>query len=83
MPENFHQEFETVKDSPDFVLLFDWYFTTRNLLQKNQKLPLLKIIQEHLPQWIHLYQFEAPKDVKHIDPPYRAKYQVWNLCQRL
>ncbi len=83
MPESFHGEFEEIKDLPGFGQLFDWYFTTRNLLQKNPELPLLKVIGEHLPHWIHLYQFEAPKDVKHIDPPLRAKYQVWNLCQRL
>ncbi|HXH29673.1 MAG TPA: hypothetical protein VNJ01_02560 [Bacteriovoracaceae bacterium] len=83
LPESFHGEFDSVKELADFARLFDWYFTTRNLVQKNPKLPLLGLISENLPHWTHLYQFEAPKDVKHIDPPFRAKYQVWNLCQRL
>lgn len=82
-PEVFHGEFETLKDKPEFEKVFDWYFTTKQLLQKNADLPLMKMIEEYLPHWIHLYRFEVVKDVKHIDPPYRAKYQVWNLCQRL
>lgn len=83
LPENFQGEFEVVRDTENFEKLFDWYFTTKQLLQKNPELPLMKMIEDYLPAWIYLYRFEAPKDVKHIDPPFRAKYQVWNLCQRL
>ncbi len=83
MPEEFHGEFETVRENPVFDALFDWYFTTKQILQKNPELPLIAMIESYLPQWVLLYNFEAPKDVKHIDPPFRAKYQVWNLCQRL
>jgi tRNA nucleotidyltransferase/poly(A) polymerase len=83
LPESFQGEFEDIRVSKDFDLLFDWYFTTKQLLQKHPDLPLMKMIGEYLPNWIHLYRFEAPKDVKHIDPPLRAKYQVWNLCQRI
>lgn len=83
LPEAFHGEFEEVRDTTEFEKVFDWYFTTKHLLQKNPELPLLKMIEEYLPEWIHLYRFEPVKDVKHIDPPYRAKYQVWNICQRL
>lgn len=83
LPENFQGEFEVIRDSENFEKLFDWYFTTKQLLQKNPELPLMKMIEDYLPAWIYLYRFEAPKDVKHIDPPFRAKYQVWNLCQRL
>ncbi len=83
MPEEFHGEFEEVRERPAFEELFDWYFTTKQILQKNPDLPLTAMIDSYLPQWMHLYKFEAPKDVKHIDPPFRAKYQVWNLCQRL
>ncbi len=83
LPEHFQGEFEEVRATDNFEKLFDWYFTTKQLLQKNPELPLLKMIEDYLPIWIYLYRFEAPKDVKHIDPPLRAKYQVWNLCQRL
>jgi hypothetical protein len=83
LPEAFQGEFDEFKNTPSFEKLFDWYFTTKQLLQKNPDLPLMKMIEEYLPNWIYLYRFEAPKDVKHIDPPFRAKYQVWNLCQRL
>jgi hypothetical protein len=82
-PEFFQTEFDEIKDKEDFEILFDWYFTTKQLLQKHPKLPLLSMIEKYLPAWIHLYRFEVVKDVKHIDPPLRAKYQVWNLCQRL
>jgi tRNA nucleotidyltransferase/poly(A) polymerase len=82
-PEIFQGEFEIVRDKPEFEKLFDWYFTTKQLLQKNPELPLMAMIETYLPEWIYLYRFEAPKDVKHIDPPFRAKYQVWNLCQRI
>lgn len=83
MPEEFHGEFEEVRESENFLKLFDWYFSTKQLLQKNPEMPLMRMIKEFIPEWIYLFQFEAPKDVKHIDPPFRAKYQVWNLCQRL
>jgi hypothetical protein len=82
-PQDFQGEFSVMKDSTDFEKLFDWYFTTKQLLQKNPGLPLIKIMSQYLPHWVLLFQFEAPKEVKHIDPPLRAKYQVWNLCQRL
>lgn len=83
LPEIFHGDFEAVLELKDFETLFNWYFTTKHLLQKNPELPLMSMIQQYLPEWIHLYRFEPLKDVKHIDPPKRAKYQVWNLCQRL
>jgi hypothetical protein len=82
-PEIFHGEFDEIKDKAEFEVLFDWYFTTKQLLQKNPNLPLLAMVENYLPAWIHLYRFEVVKDVKHIDPPLRAKYQIWNLCQRL
>lgn len=83
MPETFHGEFEVVRELPEFQQLFDWYFSTKQLLQKAPALPLLEMISEFLPAWIHLFRFEAVKDVRHVEPPLRAKYQVWNLCQRL
>ncbi len=82
-PEDFHGEFEEIVMKQEFVELFDWYFTTKQILQKHPQVNLLKMIEEFLPEWIHLFRFEPVKDVKHIDPPLRAKYQVWNLCQRL
>lgn len=83
LPETFQGEFEVVRETPEFLRLFDWYFSTKQILNKSPGLPLLEMIEEYLPNWIHLYRFEPVKDVKHIDPPFRAKYQVWNLCQRL
>ena len=82
-PEHFLGEFAAVCLILEFDLLFDWYFTTKQLLQKNPTLPLLKMVEDYLPLWAHLYHLDPLKDVKHIDPPLRAKYQVWNLCQRL
>lgn len=82
-PELYQGNFENVRDTEEFEKLFDWYFTTKQIMQKNPELPILNMVQEFLPEWIHLYRFEAPKDIKHIDPPYRAKYQVWSLCQRI
>ncbi len=83
LPEKFQGDFEIILKDAEFDLLFNWYFTTGQLLGKDSTLPLLKLIEEYLPAWIHLYRFEAVKDVRHIDPPLRARYQVWNLCQRL
>ena len=82
-PEEFQKDFDDLKNDSGFKNLFDWYFTTKQLLQKNPDLPLMEMIEEFLPNWIYLFRFDPPRDVKHIDPPYRAKYQVWNLCQRL
>lgn len=83
MPEKFHGNFEEVINDVNFNILFDWYFTTRNLLHKTPSLPLLQIIQDQIPIWSCLFKWDLPQDVKHIDPPLRAKYQLWNLCQRL
>lgn len=82
-PEDFHRDFEVVAGEKEFLELFDWYFTTKQIMQKHPQVNLLKMIEDFLPEWIHLFRFEPVKDVKHIDPPLRAKYQVWNLCQRL
>jgi hypothetical protein len=82
-PETFQGDFTEIRNEGVFERLFDWYFTTKQLLQKYPELPLLRMIEDFLPHWIHLFRFEPLKDVKHIDPPFRAKYQVWNLCQRL
>lgn len=82
-PEIFQGDFDKICESENFEHLFSWYFTTKQLLQKHPDLPLMKMIEDYLPEWIYLYRFEIPKDVKHIDPPLRAKYQVWNLCQRI
>lgn len=82
-PEDFHGEFDEIVQQESFNDLFDWYFTTKQILQKHPQVNLLRMIEEYLPEWILLFRFEAVKDVKHIDPPLRAKYQVWNLCQRL
>jgi Poly A polymerase head domain len=83
MPEEFHGEFEEVIELKHFESLFDWYFNTKHLIQKYKTIPILEMIEKYVGHWIHLYQFEVIKDVRHIDPPKRAKYQVWNLCQRL
>ena len=82
-PEEFQGEFEVIRETKNFDLLFDWYFTTKQLISKNPNLPLMKFIETELPDWVHLYRFEPLKDLKHIDPPQRARYQLWNLCQRL
>jgi len=82
-PESFHGEFQDNLGKDEFLSLFQWYFSTKQLLQKHSELKLLILIEKNLSHWIHLYKFELLSDVKHIDPPLRAKYQVWNLCQKL
>jgi Poly A polymerase head domain len=76
-------EFESIHPKVEFQKVFDWYFATKQILQKSPELPLMKFIQDHLPGFSYLLTFELLKDVKHIDPPLRAKYQVWSLCQRI
>jgi hypothetical protein len=82
-PEKINGEFDRIKDRPDFLAIFEWFNATRQLAQKSPDLPLLKIIQDHLPFWIKLFQLPLSKDLQSIDPPLRARYQVWDLCQRL
>ncbi len=82
-PEVFRGDFERIRLIPEFDSVFNWFITTKKLLQKKPNLPLLTIIEDFLPSWISLYRFEVLNDVKHIDPPLRARYQVWDLCQRL
>lgn len=82
-PERFQGEFEAVIKIQEFERFFDWFHTTKNLLLKLPELPLLSLIETHLDDWIYLYKFEPLKDVKHIDPPLRSKYQLWQLCQRV
>lgn len=76
-------EFENIHPKKEFQLVFDWYFSTKQILQKTPESPLLPFIQKHLQGWSYLLTFDLVKDVKHIDPPLRAKYQVWSLCQRI
>lgn len=83
LPETFHGNFEEIKNLEQFEKLFDWYFSTKQVHQKRNELQLMKIIEDHLPDWIHLFRFEAPKDVKDITPSLRSKYQVWSICQRI
>lgn len=83
MPEFFQGDFEEVLEKSEFFDLFDWYFSTKQLTGKHPDLPLMKLIEQKLSPWIHLYRFEVLKDVKHIDPPLRSKYQLWHLCQRV
>jgi len=83
LPESFHGDFDTVRVREEFLDLFNWFYSTKQVLQKNPTLPLLEMIEKYLPNWIHLYRFEMIKDVKHIEPSLRAKYQVWSLVQRL
>ena len=82
-PEVFKAEFEEVIKLEKFKTLFDWYHSTKNLIQKFPDLKLLDFINEYLVDWGYLFKFQALSDVKHIEPPLRAKYQLWNLCQRL
>lgn len=81
-PRIFKINFSEVCGMQEFDILFDWFFSTKQLLQKYPHLPFLKLIEDFLPDWVILFQIELLKDVKHIDPPLRAKYQVWNLCQK-
>ncbi len=82
-PEAFHGDFSDVVAKPEFEILFDWYYTTKQIVQKDPTSTVLSLIESHVTGWIYLYRFEVLKDVKHIDPPLRAKYQLWNLCQKL
>jgi hypothetical protein len=81
-PDIFHRNFSDVCDLQEFDVLFDWFFSTKQLLQKYPNLSFLKLIEDFLPDWVGLFRIELLKDVKHIEPPLRAKYQVWNLCQK-
>jgi tRNA nucleotidyltransferase/poly(A) polymerase len=83
IPESFKGEFEAILAHQDFNLVFDWYFTTKQLAQKKTTSQVLKFLDMKIPDWSFLFKIEMPNDVKHIDPPLRSKYQVWNLCQRL
>ena len=82
-PESFQGEFEAILAHQDFNLVFDWYFTTKHLAQKKTTSQVLKLLDKKIPDWSFLFKVDMPVDVKHIDPPLRSKYQVWNLCQRL
>jgi hypothetical protein len=83
LPEEFQGEFEVVRTLPSFDLLHDWYFTTKQLLVKNPKLPLLGLMETLIPGWSYLFKFEPMKDLGTVEPPLRSRYQLWNLCQRL
>lgn len=76
-------EFEDIVQKKEFQQVFDWYFATKQILQKTPDSTLESFIEKYLQEWSYLLKFDLVKDVKHIDPPLRAKYQVWNLCQRI
>ena len=76
-------DFDIVKDSEELHLVFSWYFGAQQLISKSETHFADEFIKVKLPDWHHLLSFEPLKDVRHIDPPLRAKYIVWNLCQRI
>lgn len=77
------KDFEEVKESSELHTVFSWYYAALQLISKNETCFISEFIKMTLNEWYYLLSFEPLKDVKHIDPPLRAKYVVWNLCQRI
>ena len=82
-PLDFHGEFEEVSKRPEFEKICDVFFTLKNMQAKESGPFAESLLKEFAPGWQYLFSFEIIKDVREIDPPLRAKYQVWNLCQKL
>lgn len=82
-PELLKKDFEQVKDSQELQLAFSWYYGALQLASKPETAFINDFIRGCLIEWFYLLSFEPLKDVKHIEPSLRAKYIVWNLCQRI
>ncbi|HLT22798.1 MAG TPA: hypothetical protein VKZ84_05120, partial [Bacteriovoracaceae bacterium] len=77
------QDFEKVLESVELHTAFSWYYGAMQLSSKAETSFVRDFIKMVSPEWFYLLSFEPLKDVRHIDPPYRAKYIVWSLCQRI
>lgn len=77
------QEFAVVCHSSELHTVFSWYYAALQLASRSETAFTTEFSKKTLDDWCFLLQFEPLKDVKHIDPPLRAKYIVWNLCQRI
>ncbi len=82
-PQEFQYKFEEIQERLEFLILVDWYSTTKQILQKNSNVPLLKIIGQELSIWLPIFDHQTSKELEHIGPEQRSKYQVWDLCQKL
>lgn len=77
------QDFDIVKESRQLHCVFSWYFSALQLQSKPLTHFIKDFIKLHSKEWFYLLSFEPLKDVKHIEPSFRSKYIVWNLCQRI
>ena len=77
------KDFEAVANSSELEIIYSWYYSALQLRMKSEISFIEKFIRTHLAEWALLLDLEALKDVRHIEPALRAKYIVWNLCQRL
>lgn len=82
-PKDFHGGFEAILALTEFEKISDVYFSLKNMQSREREGFVLKLLQDFAPAWQKLFSFEVIKDVREIEPPLRAKYQVWNLCQKL
>ncbi|MFA5584581.1 MAG: hypothetical protein WDA09_10240, partial [Bacteriovoracaceae bacterium] len=77
------KDFEQIVESEELHTAFSWYYGAMQLSSKGETSFIKDFIRMVSPDWFYLLSFEPLKDVRHIDPPLRAKYIVWNLCQRI
>ena len=82
-PLNFHGEFDEIRVKPEFEKICDVYFTLKNMQSRESEGFVVRLLKEFAPAWQYLFSFDVIKDVRDIDPPLRARYQVWGLCQKL
>ncbi|MFY7993186.1 MAG: hypothetical protein ACOVP4_07845 [Bacteriovoracaceae bacterium] len=82
-PLDFHGEFDSIHQNPAFEKICDVYFTLKNMQSREAEGFVVNLLKEFAPAWQYLFSFEVIKDVRDIDPPLRARYQVWSLCQKL
>lgn len=76
-------DFEKVSLSEELEVLYSWYYAVVQLRMKPEFNFIEPFVKKHLPEFSLLLKLEALKDVRHIEPQLRAKYIVWNLCQKL
>ncbi len=82
-PMDFHGEFDEVRELASFETICDVYFSLKNMQSREAQGFVVELLKEFAPSWQYLFSFDVIKDVRDIDPPLRARYQVWNLCQKL
>ncbi len=82
-PKDLQGEFQELLNRDQFLIFYQWYFSTKQFARKYSDCHIKEILLLCLPQWSFSFNFPLTQEVNHIAAEKRSLYQIWNLCQKL